>query len=107
MNSDTLYSCIFLLFFNIYILFFFFFFSSRRRHTRYWRDWSSDVCSSDLERHVNGLRTIGREHRVFGRCRLDPYFDVLQIAQIMDLALAVDIPETHRPERQGMGAFDL
>src|SRR5258707_64196 len=23
------------------------FFSSRRRHTRYWRDWSSDVCSSD------------------------------------------------------------
>src|SRR3712207_8274614 len=28
--------------------FVFFFFSSRRRHTRYWRDWSSDVCSSDL-----------------------------------------------------------
>src|SRR3712207_6619623 len=27
---------------------FLFFFSSRRRHTRYWRDWSSDVCSSDL-----------------------------------------------------------
>src|SRR3712207_9533581 len=24
------------------------FFSSRRRHTRYWHDWSSDVCSSDL-----------------------------------------------------------
>src|SRR5207245_7683781 len=31
----------------------FFFFSSRRRHTRCYRDWSSDVCSSDLnERHV-------------------------------------------------------
>src|SRR5205809_8032162 len=29
--------------------FFFFFFSSRRRHTRCSRDWSSDVCSSDLE----------------------------------------------------------
>src|SRR6266498_654421 len=28
--------------------FFFFFFSSRRRHTRCGRDWSSDVCSSDL-----------------------------------------------------------
>src|SRR3712207_7005506 len=27
----------------------FVFFSSRRRHTRYWRDWSSDVCSSDLD----------------------------------------------------------
>src|SRR3712207_8439777 len=25
-----------------------FFLSSRRQHTRYWRDWSSDVCSSDL-----------------------------------------------------------
>src|SRR3712207_8799574 len=32
-----------------------FFFSSRRRHTRYWRDWSSDVCSSDL----GGLRRSG------------------------------------------------
>ena len=28
---------------------FFFFFSSRRRHTRLVRDWSSDVCSSDLQ----------------------------------------------------------
>src|SRR2546429_1882226 len=27
---------------------YFFFFSSRRRHTRCSRDWSSDVCSSDL-----------------------------------------------------------
>src|SRR5690606_40308766 len=27
-----------------------FFFSSRRRHTRFSRDWSSDVCSSDLAR---------------------------------------------------------
>src|SRR3712207_9157169 len=23
--------------------------ASKRRHTRYWRDWSSDVCSSDLQ----------------------------------------------------------
>src|SRR5437868_13988198 len=30
------------------VFFFFFFFSSRRRHTRSKRDWSSDVCSSDL-----------------------------------------------------------
>src|SRR5689334_23945478 len=32
------------------MFFFFFFFSSRRRHTRWNCDWSSDVCSSDLER---------------------------------------------------------
>src|SRR5690606_40814838 len=31
---------------------FVFFFSSRRRHTRFSRDWSSDVCSSDLDTGV-------------------------------------------------------
>src|SRR2546430_9577667 len=33
----------------------FFFFSSRRRHTRFDCDWSSDVCSSDLEAAVHAL----------------------------------------------------
>src|SRR5699024_12023919 len=33
-----------------------FFFSSRRRHTRSKRDWSSDVCSSDLSRSVGSSR---------------------------------------------------
>src|SRR5688572_32009615 len=33
----------------IFYFFFFFFFSSRRRHTRFDCDWSSDVCSSDLQ----------------------------------------------------------
>src|SRR5690606_40715423 len=32
---------------------FLFFFSSRRRHTRFSRDWSSDVCSSDLHLDAN------------------------------------------------------
>src|SRR5437867_5528617 len=32
-----------------FLCFFFFFFSSRRRHTRSYGDWSSDVCSSDLD----------------------------------------------------------
>src|SRR5438876_5826889 len=35
--------------FWFFIFFFFFFFSSRRRHTRWTGDWSSDVCSSDLQ----------------------------------------------------------
>src|SRR2546430_5645647 len=34
--------------FLIFYYHFFFFFSSRRRHTRFDCDWSSDVCSSDL-----------------------------------------------------------
>src|SRR6266511_1560275 len=35
-----------------------FFFSSRRRHTRFSRDWSSDVCSSDLGRPQKGKRVF-------------------------------------------------
>src|SRR5438874_8497126 len=34
---------------------FIFFFSSRRRHTRSLRDWSSDVCSSDLKITNNNI----------------------------------------------------
>src|SRR5206468_8615319 len=37
----------------------FFFFSSRRRHTRSDRDWSSDVCSSDLPRLGSRLASVG------------------------------------------------
>src|SRR5205809_6103663 len=39
---------VFFFFYISFFFFFFFFFSSRRRHTRCSRDWSSDVCSSDL-----------------------------------------------------------
>src|SRR5207249_7379645 len=42
------------------VIFLFFFFSSRRRHTRSKRDWSSDVCSSDLGGGERGLRVFGR-----------------------------------------------
>src|SRR5439155_17159206 len=45
-------------------LLFFFFFSSRRRHTRWPRDWSSDVCSSDLSlTRVHGARPEGHESK--------------------------------------------
>src|SRR5690606_40781126 len=37
---------------------FVFFFSSRRRHTRFSRDWSSDVCSSDLAEAVKGADVV-------------------------------------------------
>src|SRR5437868_1867852 len=46
---------------------FFFFFSSRRRHTRSKRDWSSDVCSSDVvfedSRAAERPQDADREHR--------------------------------------------
>src|SRR5699024_12201538 len=38
---------------KVYVIFFF---SSRRRHTSSKRDWSSDVCSSDLDLEFNLLR---------------------------------------------------
>src|SRR2546421_6621912 len=41
----------------------FFFFSSRRRHTRSDRDWSSDVCSSDLDRPEARRRSRHRSLR--------------------------------------------
>src|SRR6266511_5795371 len=47
---------------------FFFFFSSRRRHTRFSRDWSSDVCSSDLDRDDVPRDVVleARDHEVGG-----------------------------------------
>src|SRR5207253_7943465 len=49
----------------------FFFFSSRRRHTRWPRDWSSDVCSSDL--------TTLRWEAVFAIRGIDPNAGSFQI----------------------------
>src|SRR5471030_3365135 len=61
---------------------FFFFFSIRRRHTRCLSDWSSDVCSSDLEdsvdhapdgrlvhRHRDRPERRSEERRVGKECR--------------------------------------
>src|SRR6266403_5400470 len=44
---------------NNIITLLFFFFSSRRRHTRSLRDWSSDVCSSDLPKLLCAPANIG------------------------------------------------
>src|SRR3712207_1867171 len=41
-----------------------FFFSSRRRHARYWRDWSSDVCSSDLGVDLEGREIAVKDARL-------------------------------------------
>src|SRR5690349_23786200 len=51
---------------------FFFFFSSRRRHTRSLRDWSSDVCSSDL--------SVAR-HRVAAIAEIDDRLLELLVAE--------------------------
>src|SRR2546429_3008259 len=52
---------------NLYAMVFYFFFSSRRRHTRCSRDWSSDVCSSDLILDdfaaAGGERAVSKSYR--------------------------------------------
>src|SRR5207302_6193810 len=67
-----------LVFCVVFFVFFFFFFSSRRRHTRFSRDWSSDVCSSDLS---------GRSMREpsSGAQRLEAAVDVLHRLERRDL----------------------
>src|SRR5258706_9247432 len=54
---------------------FFFFFSSRRRHTRLVSDWSSDVCSSDLE--ATGLLALMLLHDSRRDARLDSAGDLV------------------------------
>src|SRR2546422_5644909 len=72
----------------------FFFFSSRRRHTRCSRDWSSDVCSSDL--HVKGEldRSPFREHKL-------PFQRFLAAGPGGGIALAT------MARRSGVGMADL
>src|ERR1019366_4250502 len=85
----------------------FFFFSSRRRHTRLVSDWSSDVCSSDLELFLGGilmlfmdfraLQTVGmwlalrarKQHRAvlgtLGRVMLAPWAGVFLLVFLMSV----------------------
>src|SRR3712207_9497737 len=73
-----------------------FFFSSRRRHTRYWRDWSSDVCSSDLEETGALTRTLRRGRGVLlpEQIELPRAFDGLGTAAGQQLG--VDVVEIGR-----------
>src|SRR2546422_2961212 len=49
----------------------FFFFSSRRRHTRCSRDWSSDVCSSDLVVVIGGSQREDDYDKLLARIRAE------------------------------------
>src|SRR5882724_13030754 len=62
--NGTLFTFTLLFFFFVSIssCHYFFFFSSRRRHTRCLSDWSSDVCSSDLQSRSRA-RPKHREHK--------------------------------------------
>src|SRR3712207_7804889 len=61
-----------------------FFFSSRRRHTRYWRDWSSDVCSSDL------VGQISKPHGIKGEVKVFPLTDDIKRFKKLDYVIIND-----------------
>src|SRR3712207_5140268 len=75
-----------------------FFFSSRRRHTRYWRDWSSDVCSSDLRGLENTSRTIrlpvhvAQRSRKVGRVERELTTKLGHEPTDEEIAMAADLP---------------
>src|SRR5699024_11604690 len=89
------------------------FFSSRRRHTRSKRDWSSDVCSSDLEQiriaagaklslRQNEISTVGHavEARVYAENPTNDFMPstgtVLHISEPTGAGIRVDRSEERR-----------
>src|SRR5690606_8925852 len=91
-----------------------FFFSSRRRHTRFSRDWSSDVCSSDLgfasgcsvsvrpvDDEATPTATAGTSGRV-GSVRSTPVASVTVTPQPSgDTPVATEVSETPTPTTAG------
>src|SRR5690606_40609284 len=75
------------------LFFFFFFFSSRRRHTRFSRDWSSDVCSSDL-----GCRSLSYSLQRRSYIFHGGYSAALSPAFILSLTVLVYLKGRHKPE---------
>src|SRR5699024_11602740 len=81
-----------------------FFFSSRRRHTRSKRDWSSDVCSSDLRLMVscNALFFLRHDPALLLRADADLYKRVSDIL-LPDIYAVVLRCEDRRSEERRVG----
>src|SRR5438105_10208766 len=77
----------------------FFFFSSRRRHTRSTRDWSSDVCSSDLRREPSSVLLAFQRLSVFANA-------TLQIVEQIAIAIRDGIDE-RRQDGQRLARISL
>src|SRR5689334_23457582 len=73
------------------ILSIFFFFSSRRRHTRWNCDWSSDVCSSDLDKLVpKGLSFVPQEKNVFTSMSVEENLEMGAFTRKDDFSTTLD-----------------
>src|SRR6266511_3165215 len=74
----------------------FFFFSSRRRHTRFSRDWSSDVCSSDL--YQRALTDIARAKGERAVEQAPPPGRALRQQHNIAPEVEPDLQQQHRPQ---------
>src|SRR5690625_5400333 len=76
-----------------------FFFSSRRRHTRWPRDWSSDVCSSDLSQSVKNSAVAVKSHHNVGGLPEDMKLELLEPLKdlfkddVRKVGIALGLPE--------------
>src|SRR5690606_40608395 len=82
------------------------FFSSRRRHTRFSRDWSSDVCSSDLGDVIVPyviaacvIAALGHRKRGGAGCHIDASMYEICVQQMADAIEAAQRGDT--PRRMG------
>src|SRR5205807_3207526 len=67
----------------------FFFFSSRRRHTRLQGDWSSDVCSSDLE--LVTQRGVGESASAVWKAVQEQHARLLPASSVLDEELGEEL----------------
>src|SRR2546426_2733011 len=87
---------------------FFFFFSSRRRHTRLQGDWSSDVCSSDLQPYADRLQVRYRidgilyDSKVIPKKFQDAIISRVKVMGKMDIAER-RLPQDGRSEERRVG----
>src|SRR5690349_23312334 len=78
----------------------FFFFSSRRRHTRSLRDWSSDVCSSDLVRLASHIERDFVAIEPYRAAALALHQPAGQLPGNLPLALAEHVVDRRSEERR-------
>src|SRR5690625_6656780 len=70
-----------------------FFFSSRRRHTRWPRDWSSDVCSSDLDDYEKLEGFIDKNTKaIFCESIGNPAGNVVDIQRLAEIGRRHGVP---------------
>src|SRR5207302_9570827 len=88
----------------------FFFFSSRRRHTRFSRDWSSDVCSSDLtlrqrKRLADEFMQLRLSPRMFDALILNLRTHVAEVRQLEKEIMIIAVRDAGMPRKDFIASF--